>query len=278
MKKTRLDLYLSGNGMSRSREKARKEILAGWVRVNGETVHDPSKGVTGEETITVERPGGEFVSRGGEKLAHALEVFGITVTGRVVADLGASTGGFTHCMLVNGARKVYAIDVGYGQFDFTLRSDPRVVVRERTNVRHLTAADFDEKPDFVTADLSFISILKVFPVIRDIFSPADGVILVKPQFEAGPGEHKKGVVRKPDVHRSILERVISALVADGLIFRGLAPSPITGPAGNIEFLLYFSVGKGEDKEEIRHDLGAIVEKVVNEAHEIHNGSETDSNG
>ena len=269
MKKTRLDLYLAETGLSRSREKARKEILAGWVRVDGETVHNPSKGITGTEEITVERPGGEFVSRGGEKLAHALRVFDISVHDLTAADLGASTGGFTHCMLLNGARKVYAIDVGYGQFDFSLRGDPRVVVRERTNVRHLTPADFSEKIDFVTADLSFISILKVFPVIRDVFSPVHGVILVKPQFEAEHGEHKKGVVRKPEVHRAILERVIRGLMADGMIFLGLCPSPLTGPAGNIEFLLHFAAGTGEDKSIEEKNLSAVVEMAVYEAHGMH---------
>jgi len=266
MKKIRLDSHLAETGLSRSREKARKEILAGWVRVNGETVRDPARGITGTEDIRVERPGGEFVSRGGDKLARALDEFHIDVNGMVAADLGASTGGFTHCLLVHGARKVYAIDVGYGQFDYSLRGDSRIILRERTNVRHLSAADFDEKVDFVTADLSFISITKVFPVIRDVLSPVRGVILLKPQFEAEPGEHKKGVVRRPEVHMAILVRALKSLVTQGLHILDMCPSPITGPAGNIEFLLYFSAGTGDD--EIRADyIDALVERIVKRAHE-----------
>ncbi|TAL31340.1 MAG: TlyA family RNA methyltransferase [Spirochaetes bacterium] len=267
MKKgTRLDAYLAEKGLSDSREKAKREILAGWVKVDGETVREPARPVGENRDVAVERPGGVFASRGGEKLAHALEHFGIDVRGRVVADLGASTGGFTDCLLERGASLVYAIDVGYGQLDYRLRRDPRVVVRERTNVRHVGRAEFEQQPGFVTADLSFISIVKVAPVIRDVFGPVEGVVLVKPQFEAEKHEQKKGVVRKPDIHERILGRVIDGLLDAGWAIRGLCYSPLKGPAGNIEFLLYFSVGIPGSPETPMADIGQIINRVVREAH------------
>lgn len=244
MKKTRLDLYLSQSGLSQTREKAKREIMAGWVKVDGETVTDPARPVAGSERITVSRPGGLYVSRGGQKLKSALDRFGISLAGRTAADLGASTGGFTDCMLKEGAAKVYAVDVGYGQLDYSLRTDGRVVVMEKTNARGIVKEDFPDRVDFVAADLSFISIVKVFDAIRDAFAPVEGVLLVKPQFEAGPGEQKKGVVRDREAHRAILARVIAALEEKGMVMKGLAHSPIKGPKGNIEFLLHFECGTG----------------------------------
>jgi 23S rRNA (cytidine1920-2'-O)/16S rRNA (cytidine1409-2'-O)-methyltransferase len=268
MKKgTRLDVFLAESGGSQSREKAKREIVAGWVKVDGETVREPSRLVQGSESIAVMRPGGVYVSRGGEKLAHALDRFSIEVRGSVAADLGASTGGFTDCLLARGAAGVYAIDVGYGQLDYRLRQDPRVTVRERTNVRSLTRADFDQAPDFVTADLSFISIVKVAGVIADVFSPARGVALIKPQFEAAKNEHKKGVVRKAHTHEAILARVLGSLANEKWAVRGLCYSPIKGPAGNIEFLLHFSVGGQPDDAVVQDDIEALVAGVVREAHE-----------
>ncbi len=267
MKKIRLDLHLSQNGLSQSREKARREIIAGWVRVDGETVTDPSKLITGAEKVIVARPGGLYVSRGGLKLKHAIDLFGIALRGRVAVDLGASTGGFTDCMLKEGASRVYAVDVGYGQLDYSLRTDPRVTVMEKTNVRGLTTADFPVRPDFIAADLSFISISKVFDTIHGLFSPADGVILIKPQFEAGPGEHKKGVVRKIDSHREILFHVLNDLDGRGMAIRGLAYSPLKGPKGNIEFLLYFSIGAEKDQPPLCGDaLEREIGRVVDTAH------------
>lgn len=147
-------------------------------------------------------------------------------------------------MLKEGAARVYAVDVGYGQLDYSLRKDPRVTVMEKTNARSLTREQFPGRVDFVTADLSFISIVKVFDTVRDVFSPVEGVILVKPQFEAAPGEHKKGVVRKREIHAGILLRVVAALEEKGMVMKGIAPSPVTGPKGNIEFVLYFECGTG----------------------------------
>jgi 23S rRNA (cytidine1920-2'-O)/16S rRNA (cytidine1409-2'-O)-methyltransferase len=266
MKKTRLDIHLARSGLSQSREKARREIVAGWVKVDGETVTDPARAITGAETIAVQRPGGLYVSRGGQKLKSALERFVISLAGKTAVDLGASTGGFTDCMLKEGAVKVYAVDVGYGQLDYSLRMDPRVIVMEKTNARSLSREMFPERIDFVAADLSFISIVKVFDTVRDIFAPVEGVILVKPQFEAGPGDHKKGVVRKKDVHAVILKRVIAALADKGMVMKGLTHSPMRGPKGNIEFLLYFSCG-GKDTAPSAAEREAVVDEVVTGAHE-----------
>jgi len=243
--KMRLDTYLARSGLSASREKARAEILSGWVRVNGETVRDPSRSLKGDEEIAVERPGGLFVSRGGEKLRRALDEFRIDLSGKTAVDLGASTGGFTDCMLKAGAKKVYAVDVGYGQLDYSLQSDPRVVVMDRTNARNLAGGDIPEPVDFVTMDLSFISVLKVFDALMRLFAPARGVMLIKPQFEAEKSEQKKGVVRKKENHLAILSRVIEGLMAKGMVLLGLTPSPIKGPAGNIEFLCHFSLSPDE---------------------------------
>jgi 23S rRNA (cytidine1920-2'-O)/16S rRNA (cytidine1409-2'-O)-methyltransferase len=168
-------------------------------------------------------------------------------------------------MLKEGAAKVYAVDVGYGQFDYALRKDPRVMVMEKTNVRALARASFPESIGFFTADLSFISIVKVFDAIRDSFSPVEGVILIKPQFEAGPGDHKKGVVRKPDAHREILVRVLTALAEKGMLLKGLVHSPIRGPKGNIEFLAHCVAGESVPAA-LPDDTDRLVADVVAEAH------------
>lgn len=265
--KVRLDIFLSRQGMSASREAARREIIAGWVRVNGETVRQPARLVAGTEAITVERPGGVFVSRGGEKLLKALRHFGINLAGKVAVDLGASTGGFTDCMLREGALMVYAVDVGYGQFDYTLRMDPRVRLMERTNVRDLVPADFDREVDFIAADLSFISIAKVYGNIMALFPGGCGIILIKPQFEAMKGEHKKGVIRKAGTHREVLGRVMTSLTGAGMIVRGLTWSPIRGPKGNIEFLLWFQNRESEGAAGFSGpELERLIDETVEDAH------------
>jgi 23S rRNA (cytidine1920-2'-O)/16S rRNA (cytidine1409-2'-O)-methyltransferase len=241
---TRLDLYCAEQGLSRSREKARREILAGWVRVNGETIRVPSKKVTGREEIVVERPGGRYASRGGYKLERGLDRFGIDVTGRIGLDMGASTGGFTDCLLQRGAFRVYAVDVGYGQFDYRLRNDRRVVLYERTNVRHLTPEHFHDTVDLVTGDLSFISMTKVYPVVARLFPGVEALLLVKPQFEAGPGEQKKGVVRDPEKLGRVLRRTVDELAGRGADITGLCASPVTGPKGNREFLVHMYAENG----------------------------------
>ncbi len=265
-KKTRIDQYLFGSGLCVSVEKARREIITGWVTINGETVRDPAFMVEGTEEIKIGRPGGEFASRGGEKLQKALDRFGISVKGKIAADLGASTGGFTDCLLRSGAGKVYAVDVGYGILDYRLRTDSRVIVKERTNVKNLTGEDFADKVEFVSVDLSFISITKVFKKIYDVFSPVEGVILIKPQFEAEPEELAKGVVLKKEDHRNILARVTHKLLDMKMIFKGIDFSPIKGPAGNIEFLLYFETGSDKPHNIGEEDIDNIINNVIDEAH------------
>jgi 23S rRNA (cytidine1920-2'-O)/16S rRNA (cytidine1409-2'-O)-methyltransferase len=239
----RLDAYLAENGLSPSREKAKREIVAGWVRVDGETVRVPSRLIRGSEAVKVERPGSAYASRGGEKLAGALDAFGIDVSGRIVADLGASTGGSPTAAPAGGG-VVYAVDVGYGQLDYGIRTDARVVVMDRTNVRNLTPLPVrprgrpgDRRP-FV--HFAFQGRGRHFGCV----CAGRGVLLIKPQFEAGRGEHKKGVVRDASKHIEILARVIPDLAAHGIGFRGLCHSPIKGPAGNIEFFLHADIGHG----------------------------------
>ncbi|HDP79659.1 MAG TPA: TlyA family RNA methyltransferase [Spirochaetes bacterium] len=267
MKKgTRLDAFLAESLLSQSREKAKREIIAGWVRVDGETVREPSRPVTGNENITVERPGGLYVSRGGQKLHHALDHFGIDVAGRTAADLGASTGGFTDCLLKRGASFVYAVDVGYGQLDFSLRTDPRVLAVERTNVRALRREDFERTVDLLTMDLSFISVLKTVEALHRVFAPVEGLFLIKPQFEAAKGEHKKGVVKDPAAHSAIVLRVLESLEALNVRVRGLCASPIKGPAGNIEFFARVFVGQPADDIAKSTVSAEAVDEVVKKAH------------
>jgi len=266
-KKTRLDVYLAEHNISDSREKAKREIIAGWVKVDGETIRVPSQTVTGIENIIVQRPGGIFVSRGGEKLEKALIDFNIDVNGKTILDLGSSTGGFTDCLLKKGAEKVYAVDVGYGQLDYRLRQDTRVVVMERTNARNLTKDSFKNRIDLITADLSFISIVKVVAHLVTIFRNVDSILLIKPQFEAEYGQHKKGVVRNKTSHIDILKKVLPALAETGVVVHNLTFSPITGPKGNIEFLCHCTINP--DSNITNQSLQQIfdsIDTIVNDAH------------
>ena len=250
--KNRLDVLLVERGLAESRAQAQRLIRAGLVRVVGQVADKPGTRVVTNVEITLQaRP--RFVSRGGEKLEAALVRFGLDVTGAVAADVGASTGGFTDCLLQHGARRVYAIDVGYGQLDWRLRNDPRVVVMERTNARYLE--DLPEPVDVVTADVSFISLGLILPMVVRWFPPPPpppvgggrgGVVaLIKPQFEAGRREvGKGGVVRDPEVHRRVLERVLGIAAGLDLGLCGLMPSPLRGPAGNVEFLAWWGFGAG----------------------------------
>jgi 23S rRNA (cytidine1920-2'-O)/16S rRNA (cytidine1409-2'-O)-methyltransferase len=236
MRGQRLDVALVERGLAPSREKARALIMAGDVRVGGVTEARAGAGVAPEATIEIEQPA-RFVSRGGEKLEHALATFEIEVGGRVALDVGASTGGFTDCLLQRAASRVYAVDVGYGQLHQRLREDPRVVVIERTNIRDLDT--LPERPDVATVDASFISLTKVLPHVVGLVAPgADIVALVKPQFEAARSEVKRGVVRDPQVHAKVIGRVAWWCVNNGLRVRGVAASPLLGPAGNCEFFLW----------------------------------------
>jgi 23S rRNA (cytidine1920-2'-O)/16S rRNA (cytidine1409-2'-O)-methyltransferase len=241
--KTRLDLLLVERGLAASRERARALILAGDVRVNGQPVTKAGTAIAMEAEVTVATPDHPYVGRGGVKLAHALEVFGITVTDRLALDIGASTGGFTDVLLRRGARRVVALDVGHGQLDWKIRSDPRVDVVERVNARILTPGMLPGTArafDLVTIDVSFISLRHILPVVPSLLAPAaDVVALVKPQFEAGRTEvGKGGIIRDQAVQARVVEEVVSVADALGLVRFGLTDSPIAGMEGNREFLLH----------------------------------------
>lgn len=237
----RLDVLLVTRALVESREQARRLIMAGEVLVDGRLVDKPGTRVPREAALEV-RALPRYVSRGGEKLAAALEVFPVHVTGAICADVGASTGGFTDCLLQHGAARVYAIDVGYGQLDYRLRQDERVVVLERTNARYVE--QLAEAVDLVTIDASFISLRLLLPVVKGWLRPQASVIpLIKPQFEAGKRDvGKGGVVRDRAVHRRVLEDILTAALGFGFTVHGLIRSPLLGPSGNIEFLAWLRVG------------------------------------
>jgi len=241
MKKERLDQLLTERGYFTSRPKAKAAVMAGLVAVGGRRIEKPGTRVEVDADITVAGPAVPYVSRGGLKLEKALRVFAVRAEGRTVVDIGASTGGFTDCLLQNGAAKVYAVDVGYGQLDWKLRQDERVVVMERVNARSLTAGMFDTVPSLAVIDVSFISISKLFGRVVSLLTAEGEIIsLIKPQFEAG--RHlvgKKGVVRDPCVHRDVVTRLGTLLQQEGAGLVGLDYSPIQGPRGNIEYLAYF---------------------------------------
>lgn len=245
--KKRLDVWLVEKGLAESRSQAQRLIMAGQVRVGQTIAQKPGQMVDPGLEVEVIQPA-RFVSRGGEKLEAALVEFGLTdLTGRVCVDVGASTGGFTDCLLQHGAARVFAVDVGYGVLHWKLRRDERVVVMERTNARYLKG--FDEKIDFVTIDASFISLKILLPVVRHWLSDDDGevVALIKPQFEAGQEEAARGegVIRDSQVHRQVLSEIVDFCQREGWVIRGLMRSPLTGPKGNIEFLIWLSLqGQG----------------------------------
>ena len=245
MAKKRLDVLLVEQGLAESRQKAQAAIMAGAVYVNDQKVD--KAGAPTEEGAKLEVRGQTmpYVSRGGLKLEKAMTVFPIALEGKVAADIGASTGGFTDCMLQNGAVKVYAVDVGYGQLAWSLRSDERVVCLERTNARYLSREQIPEPLEFASIDVSFISLKLILPPLRALMGPEGQVVcLVKPQFEAGKDKvGKKGVVRDPAVHREVLEHFLEHAAQAGFTVSGLTYSPIRGPEGNIEYLGYLIVGE-----------------------------------
>lgn len=240
-KKERIDVLLVEKGFFPSREKARTAVMAGLVMVNEERCDKPGTKVDESSDIRVKGDLHPYVSRGGLKLEKAIQVFDLSLEQAVVLDIGSSTGGFTDCALQNGAKQVYAIDVGYGQLDWKLRSDPRVIVMERTNFRHLKPNELKgEPPNFSTIDVSFISLRIILPVLAE-FLPVGGqvIALVKPQFEAGrESVGKNGIIRDPKVHQQVLYSMVSFVSELGYLVRGLDYSPITGGEGNIEFLLH----------------------------------------
>ncbi|MEO8396035.1 MAG: TlyA family RNA methyltransferase [Chloroflexota bacterium] len=255
--KERLDILMVSKALAPSREKAGALIMAGEVLVSGQQVDKPGTRIDIAAEITVKaKP--RFVSRGGDKLAGALEAFPIEVGGRICADVGASTGGFTDCLLQNGAAKVYALDVGYGLLAYTLRQDPRVTVMERTNARYVES--LPERVSLVVMDASFISLRLLLPVIKGWLTPnADIIPLIKPQFEAEQQDvGKGGVVRDNQVHARVLDEVLTFAAAQGFAVRGLIRSPLKGPAGNVEFLAWLGWGS----EPNGNPLDEMIQSVI----------------
>ena len=243
---SRLDTEMVRRGLAPSREQAQRLIKMGQVSVDGSPASKPSVPVTPENAITLTGEGLPFVSRGGLKLQRALELFPITLAGLTCADIGASTGGFTDCMLQNGAVKVYAVDVGYGQLAWSLRSDERVVCLERTNARYLTHEQIPDELDFASVDVSFISLKLILPALRGLLKPeGQAVCLVKPQFEAGREKvGKKGVVRDPAVHLEVIQQFLKNAADADFTVKDMTFSPIRGPEGNIEYLGHLLAGGG----------------------------------
>lgn len=259
--KKRLDVLLVEQGYAESRTKAQAVIMSGSVYVEGQKADKP--GISYEENVAIEVRGAScpYVSRGGLKLEKALRDFGVDPKGYVCSDSGASTGGFTDCLLQQGASKVFAIDVGYGQLDWKIRSDPRVVVMERTNVRYVTPEQLGEPLDLSVIDVSFISLRIVLPVVKTFLKPHSGQVLclIKPQFEAGKEKvGKKGVVRDPAVHKEVLDSFLSLVAETGFTILGLTFSPVRGPEGNIEFLAHLTLA---DSKGIVPDTAQVVEQA-----------------
>ncbi len=241
MSKTRLDVLLTDRGLAPSRERAKALIMAGTVYIGGVKAEKAGDMVPEDAAVEVRGEAIPYVSRGGLKLQKAIKAHQLDLTGAVCADIGASTGGFTDCMLQHGAKRVYAIDVGYGQLAWKLRTDERVVNLERTNIRYVTEEQIPELLDFGSIDVSFISLTLVLPVLyRLLRDGGEGICLVKPQFEAGKGKvGKKGVVREPEIHLEVLKKIFAFCGEVGLSVKGIHFSPIKGPEGNIEYLFYF---------------------------------------
>ncbi len=263
MAKIRLDVYMTENGLAPSREKAKAYIMSGIVFVNNEKTDKAGAMIKEDDTVEVRGKKLAYVSRGGLKLEKAIKEFNIDLKDKICMDIGASTGGFTDCMLQNGAVRVYAVDVGYGQLAWKLRCDDRVVNLERTNVRYLTEEEVPEKAQFASVDVSFISLTLILPVLAG-FIEEDGHImcLIKPQFEAGrENVGKKGVVRDINVHMQVIEKVYDFCTENGLYPEKLSFSPIKGPEGNIEYLIYIS------KSQTQMFSKDLIEETVKKSHE-----------
>ena len=275
MPKTRLDILVTERGLAPSRERAKAIIMEGLVFVNGIREDKPGTGFDPDRIKSLEVRGEtlNYVSRGGLKLEKALRVFGIDPSDRICLDVGASTGGFTDVLLQNGARRVYAVDSGTNQLAWKLRSDPRVVSMEKTNFRYMTRDDMPESVSLVTIDASFISLTRLIPPARELMLPAgEMVCLIKPQFEAGRDKvGKHGVVRDSGVHREVIKSITGFAAETGFIVQGLDFSPITGPEGNIEYLLYLTKRDGGQDTEGDHGTDALIDEVVAASHEVLQG-------
>lgn len=264
--KERLDVLLVSRGLAQSREKAKAVIMSGEVLVNGQREDKAGSMFDTAVEITLKHPPLKYVSRGGLKLEKAIQTYELNLEGKVCMDIGSSTGGFTDCMLQNGAAKVYAVDVGYGQLAWKLRSDPRVVCLERTNARYLSRQEIPEEPDFSSVDVSFISLKLILPAIAGVLREGgQAAALIKPQFEAGREKvGKKGVVRDPAVHAEVLEHFLDHARESGFTVLDLSYSPVRGPEGNIEYLGYLVKGPGPEKP---FDLQTLVEQSHSEIKE-----------
>lgn len=262
--KERLDILVFSRGFAESREKAKAIIMSGNVFVNGEREDKAGSTFDEKAEIVVKGHALKYVSRGGLKLEKAMDNFGVSIEGKVCMDVGSSTGGFTDCMLQNGAVKVYAVDVGHGQLDWKLRQDERVICMEKTNIRYVEPSNIEDKIDFSSIDVSFISLTKVLLPVKNLLTNTGQIVcLIKPQFEAGREKvGKKGVVREKSVHVEVIEKVIEFAIRIGFEILNLEFSPIKGPEGNIEYLLYLQ-NHTEDKlyEEVKVDVNTIVNKA-----------------
>lgn len=264
-KKERLDILLVEKGICSSRERAKTSIMAGLVFIDGQRVDKAGEKVNIDAEILFKGEDMPYVSRGGFKLEKAIKAFDIDLTDNVCMDIGASTGGFTDCMLQNSASKVFSVDVGYGQFAWKLRVDPRVTCMERTNIRYVTPEDIGEKLDFASIDVSFISLRTIMPAVIELLKDSGKVVaLIKPQFEAGKDKvGKKGVVRDKEVHKEVIDKIISFLMEKNMKIIGLSYSPIKGPEGNREYLVYFSKDMNHQSDFDINDIN----KIVDESHE-----------
>ncbi len=269
--KLRLDTELVSRGLAQSRERAKAYIMSGVVYVNNQKALKPGDEIKPTDNIEVRGETLKYVSRGGLKLEKAMREFSIELSGKTCMDVGASTGGFTDCMLQNGAVKVYSVDVGYGQLDWKLRQDERVVNLERTNIRYVTREQIPDAIDFSSVDVSFISLTLVLPVVRELLSDNGRVMcLIKPQFEAGKGKvGKKGVVREPEIHYEVIDKILGFMAEHGFNVLALDYSPIRGPEGNIEYLAYAEKCDTPD----RYPNEKIRETVINSHNELDGGKQ-----
>ncbi|NLY08487.1 MAG: TlyA family RNA methyltransferase [Tissierellia bacterium] len=262
-KKQRADILLVQKKITVSREKAKLLIMSGAVFADNKPVYKPGELLSEDATLSLRKEVLPFVSRGGLKLDKAINRFDLDINDYICLDIGASTGGFTDCMLKAGAKRVYSVDVGYGQLDWSLRSDNRVVVLERTNARYLSEEQVTDKIDFFTMDVSFISTSLILPALKNLLKPnGSGVVLIKPQFEAERHQvGKNGVVRKPEIHLEIIKKVILKWEEKGFYLVDLDFSPITGPKGNIEYLGLVNTNEGVDYSDIE------IKTIINNAHQ-----------
>lgn len=261
-KKERLDILLVEKGICNSRERAKTNIMAGLVFVDGHRVDKAGEKVNRDAEIIFKGEELKYVSRGGLKLEKAMNEFNISLDNKVCMDIGASTGGFTDCMLQNGATKVFSVDVGYGQFAWKLRVDERVVCMERTNIRYVTPEDIGDKLDFAYIDVSFISLRTIMPAVKNLLKDNGEVVaLIKPQFEAGRDKvGKKGVVREKSVHKEVVSNIANYLIENEFNIVGMSFSPIKGPEGNREYLVYFSKDKERESDFSLDQIDEIIEQ------------------